>query len=617
MRNVRRLLFAATLIASTLAGITVAFAPPAQACAGSCGDADYRFQLSDGTIHYGQAVSAYGQLFDRTFTCVQIPHDCNRPTGSVTVTSLADNSVWGVATVTPVPDPTDAEFSTSLNTGHVTGTYTLRGTYSGNFDTKSIDRELIITQAATTTSLIQDSTSTVAGQNVKLTATVHDTGGIDLADGASRPTGMIEFKDNGVSLASANINDPSTGVAVLNWTLLAGGTHNLTANYLTDGNYAGSAASPAVVHTVTKANVTNTLASSGTTVFGEPFTLTSTLVAVAPGAGTPTGTVTFNDTTLGTASAPIAVNGSGVASFTTGTTPVGSHSFTATYGGDGSYNAKTSAAVTRTVNKANTTTALTSPTPNPSGLGAPVTLHAAVTVSSPGAGTPTGTVQFNDGATPLGGPVPLGATGADFTTSALGGGTHSITATYSGDGNFNPSTSSPLSRTVTCTTTFSGSIPGTYNVPAAGTTCISGAYIGGGVNIPGGAKVSITNSTVGGNVVTSGAPSTIIVCGTSMAGLTISNAAGAVTIGDPYTAGCAVNSITGNATLNANHGGVKVNGNYVGGTLQATGNSGGATVIGGNYAATLTCSGNVPAAVNGGHPNGAGQRSGECADPGF
>lgn len=53
-----------------------------------------------------------------------------------------------------------------------------------------------------------------------------------------------------------------------------------------------------------------------------------------------------------------------------------------------------------------------------------------------GAGTPGGTVTFFDGTTPLA-TVPLDGSGtATFTTAALSSGSHSITATYSGDADF-------------------------------------------------------------------------------------------------------------------------------------------------------------------------------------
>src|SRR5439155_97659 len=62
-------------------------------------------------------------------------------------------------------------------------------------------------------------------------------------------------------------------------------------------------------------------------VFGQPVTFTATMAAKSPGAGTPTGTVTFKDgsSTLGTGT----LNSSGQAMFTTSTLAVGPHSITA------------------------------------------------------------------------------------------------------------------------------------------------------------------------------------------------------------------------------------------------------------------------------------------------
>jgi len=60
----------------------------------------------------------------------------------------------------------------------------------------------------------------------------------------------------------------------------------------------------------------------------------------------------------------------------------------------------------------------------------------------------TGTVQFKDGATVLGS-VTVSGGAAAFQTSTLAVGSHSITAVYSGDGNYNTSTPSGLTQTIT------------------------------------------------------------------------------------------------------------------------------------------------------------------------
>lgn len=107
-----------------------------------------------------------------------------------------------------------------------------------------------------------------------------------------------------------------------------------------------------------------------------------------------------------------------------------------------------SAAVT--VNGADTTTYIDT-TPNPSGPGGMIALLATVTSDNPA--TITGTVTFKDGATTLGsGPVTNGT--ASFQTSSLSAGSHSITAEYSGDSTFVPSTSAALTHRVDVILTF-------------------------------------------------------------------------------------------------------------------------------------------------------------------
>ena len=64
-----------------------------------------------------------------------------------------------------------------------------------------------------------------------------------------------------------------------------------------------------------------------------------------------------------------------------------------------------------------------------------------------GAGTPTGTVTFMDGGTELGTGT-LSSKKATFATASLAEGTHSLTAVYSGDSNFNGGTSAALSEKV-------------------------------------------------------------------------------------------------------------------------------------------------------------------------
>jgi cell surface hyaluronidase len=88
-----------------------------------------------------------------------------------------------------------------------------------------------------------------------------------------------------------------------------------------------------------------------------------------------------------------------------------------------------------------------------------------VAVVAPGAGTPTGTVSFQDGSVILG-TVAVGRDGtATFTTSFAAAGGHAITAVYNGDGNFVASRQS-LTEQVNAATT--GLQQGGFEAPAVG-----------------------------------------------------------------------------------------------------------------------------------------------------
>src|SRR5207237_4225638 len=102
---------------------------------------------------------------------------------------------------------------------------------------------------------------------------------------------------------------------------------------------------------------------------------------------------------------------------------VGTHTITANYSGDSSFaNSSGSLSGGQTVNKANTSTALSSSL-NPSTAGQNVTFTATISIHAPAAGTPTGTVQFQMDGSNAGSPVNVNTTGgvttASFSSSTL------------------------------------------------------------------------------------------------------------------------------------------------------------------------------------------------------
>jgi hypothetical protein len=245
-----------------------------------------------------------------------------------------------------------------------------------------------------------------------------------------------------------------------------------------------------------------------------------TFTATVTGSGgTPTGTVTFKDgaTTLGT----VPLSGTSAA-FTTSSLAAGSHSITATYSGDANFGASTSPTLTQVVNQAGvtaTTTTLASSV-NPSNVGQSVTFTATVAPSG-GAGTPTGTVTFTDGAITLGTGTLSGGQ-ATFTTPSLSAGNHTITASYGGDASFSVSTSPALTQVVnqgaaTTTTlassvnpsnvgqavTFTATVTSSAGTPTGTVTFKDGATVIGTATLSAGAAAFTTSSlTLGTHTIT-------------------------------------------------------------------------------------------------------------------
>ena len=208
---------------------------------------------------------------------------------------------------------------------------------------------------------------------------------------------------------------------------------------------AGGAAPTMVVGLEKAASATTLAVTDDTPHFGDEITLTAT---VSGGSGTPTGTVEFFDggsslgivaltggeaalatTKLGRGSlGSVALSGPSQAALATSKLGIGVHSITASYGGDSAYNPSVSGSSTVTVKYATTTSLEASDAD--SRFGDEVTF--AATVASGGA-TPTGTISFYDGGGPIATVALDGSGKAAFAASGLGIGSHSITATYSGN----------------------------------------------------------------------------------------------------------------------------------------------------------------------------------------
>jgi len=312
----------------------------------------------------------------------------------------------------------------------------------------------------TSTTVASSADPSIFGQPVTFTATV-----TNLGTNTATPTGSVQFYVDGTAFGGAvtvsGSGDVATGTSGATATLsVSGSPHLIKAVYTnTDGNFSGS--SGTLNQTVNPAPTSTTVTSSANpSIYGQSVTFTAT-VANTAGAGistaTPTGSVQFyvDGAAFGT-SVPLSGSGASV-TVTSGATATLSvsgspHAIKAVYTNtDGNFNGS-SGTLSQTVNPAPTSTTVTSSL-NPSILGQSVTFTATVANTAGAAistAIPTGSVQFMDGASPLGTPQSLSGLGtATLTTSTLAAANHPITAVYTNiDGNFRGSTSSIVTQVV-------------------------------------------------------------------------------------------------------------------------------------------------------------------------
>ncbi len=299
----------------------------------------------------------------------------------------------------------------------------------------------------------------------------------------------MTFEDGNKTLGTGKLST-AAGVATVTFTTgsLAVGDHSLTAVYPGDENFTGSSSSPVTQSVAQAGTKTTLLASPALPVFGQEVTFTATVSAIERGSGTPTGTVTFLDgrATLGTGSLST-VKGVTTATFSTRSLSVGDHSITATCAGDAHFSASTSDPLTESVLKADTTTkAYVSVSRSVSGQ--QVTFTATVSAAGPGSGTPTGVVTFNEDYATLDTSIPTivnGVLTAKFSTFGLALGKHQITASYTGDDDFNASTSGPVTEMVNqanTTTTVRASVnPSSFGQQVTFTATVNVTTPGSGV----------------------------------------------------------------------------------------------------------------------------------------
>lgn len=423
------------------------------------------------TLDTTENPSNYGSQV--TFTATVTQND-SVPLGG-TVTFKDGSTVLATVNLTSDSGGYQAAYTTSaLAVGNhpITATYNGDGFHSSSTAslTQTVDLPLSVT------SLSSSANPALPGQSVTFTATV---------TGNGTPTGTVTFYDGSTELGTGTLD--SNGNATYTTSTLSPGTHNISADYSGDSNFASSSDSLTQLISQETSSTMSLSSSVNPSLLDQSVTFTAT---VSGGSGTPTGTVTFmdGDDTLGKAT----LNSSGTATLTTSALSLGSQTITAIYSGDSTYNSN-SASLTQTVNSPLTILSLSSNN-NPAPSGAAVTFTATV---SPEVSTltPTGTVTFYDGTTEIGtGTLNSGGI-AIFTTSTLALGSHDIIAEYSGDSNFDDSSDS-LTQVISQENSSSVSLSSSINPSTPNQAVTFTATVSGGNGTPTGTVTFMNGDTV-------------------------------------------------------------------------------------------------------------------------
>ena len=349
------------------------------------------------------------------------------------------------------------------------GVINLTGTSS-----TAVSGTVTLTSALTTPS----SGSPAPGQSLIITTTAKPS-----TTTTTAATGPLTFLIDGTPTGSASL---ASNIATFSIPAgLALGSHTIGVTYAGDKNYAPITAAVTFSFTVVAATSSVTLVSSGTDVaVSQSLTLTATVPTIT-GLKTPTGTITFKDTTTNATLGTGTLNANGIATLSTSFTTAGSNAIQAAYSGDSVYGSSTSSSITVTVGNYTTTTTTLNVTPTqPSGgytFGTTLTTSVIVAPQS-GTGTPTGSVDLLLDGSPVSVGDALNNGAVSVTLSSISAGAHVLTAYYSGDGTYSTSASANFSFSVikasTATTLAISSTANYASVPVTLTATVSN------VNVP-------------------------------------------------------------------------------------------------------------------------------------
>ena len=184
--------------------------------------------------------------------------------------------------------------------------------------------------AVSSVTLTADATETVVGEDLLLIATV---------TAPTPPGGTVTFEavpSVGATIDLGTRLVDSSGIVVLATADLPADEYQLQAQFSGDALNDPATSAP-LPHTVHKATASVTVSSTPLTT-GDQATLTATYEVVAPGVGTPSGTVTVSGG--GHDFGPVALNAGGVATLTVDVALAGTRELTVAYSGDAAFESR-------------------------------------------------------------------------------------------------------------------------------------------------------------------------------------------------------------------------------------------------------------------------------------
>jgi hypothetical protein len=458
---------------------------------GSCGKNPQQFAIASGTSASVQVFGAVMALVDQKvggrvglanyalykLAAGETYASCNG-SGSPTLVNATDNCIFNDIIVGNTNLPTNP-----LETGFTAGVAYDETTGLGSVNVTNLLNKwgTAITAGTTTTLSLNNGTAVhvTHGTSVPVGIVV-----APVAPATGTPTGDVSLIANSATdegVDSFTLSSGSVNATVNATNLLPGGTYQVHAHYEGDGTFLGSDSTSIPVTVTPEASkislgivvVNGASCSTPTTVtYGSPYVLTVDVSQVAPTSTpcapneqppTPSGPVTLMDSFNGGATLPLdggtfQLNAGGYFEDQPIQLPVGTHSISASYGGDNSFNPSGPVSIPITVTKAATTTVVSASQTSVS-AGTAVTLTATVSTQSNAIANssqePNGTVQFLLNGSNLGNPVAVTggvnqstafAQATAVLTQALATGTDMITAQYLGDSNYS---ASAVSGTVT------------------------------------------------------------------------------------------------------------------------------------------------------------------------